>query len=213
MRIFSKELLVELRNPRTLSTILGLSLILGIFVALGLNRSQVSNLPRILPGIWLSLLSFILFIGAERMYDSDKRSLDALVLFHKKDPIDIFLSKVILCSFYGVLSGALLYLILFTFCGIRSPLSVIDSLLISALFSVGTSSIGIVLGRMTSQTLGRFILIPILGVPIISPLFFGLIESYFDITLYQQNSWIWFCIFINVLYLTLSGLTYSRTFR
>ncbi|GEM_PF-6108395 len=215
MNFLSKEVLIELRNPKSLSTILGLTLILGIFVALGLNRAQVSNLPRIFPGVWLSLLSFILFIGIERLYDSDRRNraLDALVLFHKKEPLDIFISKLIICSIYGIFSGTLLFLTLFTFCGIHPPLSFLNSILISALFSIGVSSVGVTLANMTSQTLGRFILIPILGVPIISPLFFGLIEAYFGFTIYSDTSWIWFCVFLNILYISLSGLTYSRTFK
>jgi ABC-type transport system involved in cytochrome c biogenesis permease component len=213
MRLIKKELIVELRNPKALSTVLGLTLILGIFVALGLNRSQVSNLERILPGVWLSVLSFILFVGTERMYDSDKRSLDGLVLFHKIPPLEIFLSKLTLSIVYGTLSGSLMYIVIFTFCGINSPLSAINVVLISLIFSVGVSSIGITLSRMTSQTLGRFILIPILGVPLISPLFFGLIEVYYGFTIYNDTFWLWFCCLIDILYFGISGLLYSRTFR
>lgn len=213
MRLLKKECLVELRNPKAISTVLGLTIILGVFVALGLNRSQVGSLDRILPGVWLSVLSFVLFVGTERMYDSDKRSLDALVLFHKTEPSEIFLAKLLLCSLYGLISGSLMYLVLFTFCGINSPISLANVALISLLFSIGVSSIGITLSRMTSQTLGRFILIPILGVPLISPLFFGLIEVYYGFTIYNDTSWLWFCFFIDVLYLSISGLLYSRTFR
>lgn len=214
MNFLYKEVLIEFRNPKSLSTILGLTLILGIFVALGLNRAQVSNIPRIFPGVWLSILSFVLFIGIERLYDADRknRALDALVLFHKKEPIDIFISKIIICSTYGTFSGILLFVTLFTFCGIDPPLSLSNSVIISALFSIGVSSVGVTLANMTSQTLGRFILIPILGVPIISPLFFGLIEAYFGFTIYSDTSWIWFCVFLNIIYITLSSVLFRKSF-
>lgn len=212
MRLIKKELLIELRNPKALSTVLGLTLILGVFVALGLNRSQVPNLDRILPGVWLSVLSFILFVGTERMYDSDKRSLDGLVLFHRIPPLEIFLSKLTLSSIYGTLSGSLMYLVLFTFCGIQSPLSAISVILISLIFSIGVSSLGVTLSRMTSQTLGRFILIPILGVPLIAPLFFGLIEVYYGFTIYNDTFWLWFCCLIDILFVAIAGLLYQKTF-
>lgn len=178
-----KDLLIEYREKGILSAACMLSLMLNLFFGMSLSRALLpqSTLIKTVPAVFLVVSVIVLFLSIERTFDAERRtmSFERFLILEKRNPVSFFLSKLCIVFIISVLTFFFSSLLLTVFSGsLIMPFWVIAPLALP--LSLSVASLGICLGAMTSESGLKFILIVILGVPLLSPLFFSLLEALFD---------------------------------
>lgn len=215
-----KEILLEVRDPRVTFSLFALASVVGIFGGLGLSRGLIPNiyLERAIPVLWLCLVTLITLFAVERSFEHERedRAIEGLLVVSKKSAEFFFFIKVLILSLISCLSACYLFGLVSVFSSAASFVPIGSVLGISALISVGTTSIGLFVGSMTSQTRGRLILLPVIGLPLLSPLFFGGIEILLDsasgLPLFEQP-WLWFLITLDLAYVLITTYIFPYVIR
>lgn len=215
-----KEILLEIRDPRVTFSLFALASVVGIFGGLGLSRGLIPSIyiERAIPVLWLCLVTLITLFAVERSFEHERedRAIEGMLVVNKKSAESFFFIKTVMLSMISCLSACYLFALVSVFSSVSFFIPIGSVLGISALISVGITAIGLFVGSMTSQTRGRLILLPVIGLPLLSPLFFGGIEILLDsassLSLIEQP-WMWFLVTLDLAYVLITTYIFPYVIR
>lgn len=215
-----KEVLIEIRDPRVSFSLFALGSVVGIFGGLGLSRALIpfTYLDRAIPVLWLCLVSLITLFAVERSFEHERedRAIEGFLIVNKNSAESFFLIKTLVLTLISTFSAFYLYSLITVFSSAAFSIPTFTIVVLSLLLSMGVTSIGLFVGSMTSQTRGRLILLPVLGLPLLSPLFFSSIEillnSFSGLPLFEEP-WFWFLLTLDLAYVLITTYIFPYVIR
>ena len=211
MSFLRKEILLETRDPRVVSSLLALASVVGVFGGLGISRAllPLTYSTRVIPVLWICFAALLTLFAVERSFEHERedRALEGALIIRKRNAQEFFLSKVFILSLIGFFSSMYLFAVLSMFSSLSVSLSGMVLVSVAAMLSIGVVTIGLFVGSMTSETKARLILLPVIGLPLLSPLMFACIEVILDSLSGAEllaHPWFWFSLTLDLVYVALT---------
>ncbi len=168
--ILGKDVLMELRKWKILTSMILFSLLAVVLFHLSLGES-IENTPSVAAGIlWITFV-FAGVLGLNKSFQDEKenRSIDGILLA----PVNIesvYLGKTAANFLFLTVSEGVTVLFFAVFFRLDDPLVWLRSLPLILINTLGFCSVGTILAAMAVSTRHREILLPILLYPLIVPL-------------------------------------------
>lgn len=218
--LLKKELLLELRSYEFLAVLFGLSLLLSVIIALGVQNAVVSsdNIIRFFPTfIWVIFL-FSSTTATGRSFESEleHRAIDAVIM-SSRTATAIYCSKVFVHTFFILLGHVASTLALAALLDMPLHRWALPLLSISIAVSFAYSSLSTLLASLTSTAKLRGVLLPLILFPALFPLFLAAVEITLQLIIDQSFSyssfWFTFLLLLDLIYFLLGLNLYEFTIK
>lgn len=175
LTIARKDFLLELRNRDILVSLVVFAMLVLIIFNFAIELTAV-NLDALGPGILWVAIAFAGVIGLNRTFvlEKDHDALDGLMLA----PVSrdtIFLGKALGSMGFILLSELVIFPVFAALFGV--DILRLETLAVALLASLGLAAAGTVFGAMAVSTRSREIMLPVLFLPVISPVLIGAVEA------------------------------------
>lgn len=175
LTIARKDFLLELRNRDILVSLVVFAMLVLIIFNFAIELTAV-NLDALGPGILWVAIAFAGVIGLNRTFvlEKDHDALDGLMLA----PVSrdtIFLGKALGSMGFILLSELVIFPVFAALFGV--DILRLETLAVALLTSLGLAAAGTVFGAMAVSTRSREIMLPVLFLPVISPVLIGAVEA------------------------------------
>lgn len=206
-----KDLLLEVRNREIVVSIAVFALlVLAIFsFTLDLNNLQQAKLVG--PGVLWTGIAFAGVIGINRSFsiETEHETLDGLMLAPISRDL-LFLGKT-LGNFLFLLISQILIIPVFALL-FNAVIFRPEMLVICLLTTIGFSSVGTIFGALAARARSREIMLPMLFLPVISPLMLAAIEVTSGIVKEENSAyiskWMQLAIGFDLVFLILSAVLF-----
>lgn len=209
--VFGKDLRVELRSRVMVNQVLPFAAVTLVLFAFAFDTNQ-QVLLKITPGLFWVATTFATLLAIQRSIaiEADNQAKDALLLYGL-DPAGIFLGKllavVIEClALEVVLTAGVIVLF-------NARINSILLLTVSAILgTIGTCAVGIVYGAISSVSKVRETLLPLLILPVVSPVLLSGTKAWQD-GLAQKASlsdpWVGLLLAFSLVYVALGLVSFG----
>jgi heme exporter protein B len=211
--LFTKDLLVELRNRETFTVMLFFAVVMLFLFHFSLNPER-ENTASLAPGLlWLAFL-FTGVLGLGRSFQAEQANdcLEQLLLI-PGDRGYIYLGKL-MGNVAFMLAVELLILPLFAlFFQLDLWLALLPLLAVAVLGTLGFAAIGTLFSALTSNVRAREVLFPLLLFPLLVPLIIGTVTATAITlgggTLGEASPWLKLLTAFDTIFLVISYLTFE----
>jgi heme exporter protein B len=211
--LFTKDLLVELRNRETFTVMLFFAVVMLFLFHFSLNPER-ENTASLAPGLlWLAFL-FTGVLGLGRSFQAEQANdcLEQLLLI-PGDRSYIYLGKL-MGNVAFMLAVELLILPLFAlFFQLDLWLALLPLLAVAVLGTLGFAAIGTLFSALTSNVRAREVLFPLLLFPLLVPLIIGTVTATAITlgggTLGEASPWLKLLAAFDTIFLVISYLTFQ----
>ncbi len=215
-----KDLLLEVRRKEVLFSSLFIALALCVMIAFGIQNAFVEGVViyKLFPSLlWIVfILSVAVSLGRSNEYDSELRALDGLLVSGVPVTL-IYISKVVVHCLIMALVQALTLLVLPTLLGIDLSKFAIPLMAISFLVIWGYSSLATLLCGMTNGSSIKSLLLPLLLLPLLSPILFAATELTATLlsfgTISIESPWLSLLFGLAIVYFVLGVNLYSSVIK
>ena len=218
--LLRKDLLVEARRREALATLLFLSVLLGVVIALGIHNSfvQPSVVYKLTPTLFwvVFILTASVSIGKTSEYDQQLRAIDGVLLSGVSYPT-IFVAKT-LSNLIIILVGQVVAFFSFALL-LNVDVSVIfgEFMVVALGVVIAYSSLVTLLSGITSSSRLRSLLLPLIALPLMFPLFFCAVEICGELFANRKVAWdsVWVSLLLglDVMYFVLGLNLYEYVIR
>ena len=165
LTIIWKDIVAELRTKQTVASVLVFALLVLVIFAFAF---EPQNIPPVAAGILWVAFAFggMLGLGRSFVMEKDKGSLDGLLL----TPVDrsvIYFGKMIANLIFMLVISVVVLLLFYVL--LNMPVLRIELFAIVVLASIGFSAVGTLFSALAANTTSRDVMLPILFLPIVSP--------------------------------------------
>lgn len=209
--LLRKDLRCELRSRESLILVLCLALLLAVTASVGLEQSFLTppELERVFPTVlWLVFLfSATLAVTRSFEYEVSNGAIDGLLLTGVSPGL-IFTSKLISNCVVTLLGQTVAFSALTALLNLPYFALLLPILALSAMVTVGYSSLATILTAMTVGSRLRGMLLPLILLPLLFPLLFSALELTINLlsssSINTASFWFVLLLAFDVVYLTLS---------
>jgi heme exporter protein B len=218
--LLRKDLLVEARRREALATLLFLSVLLGVVVALGIHNSfvQPSVVYKLTPTLFwvVFILAGSVSIGKTSEYDQQLRAIDG-VLLSGVSYSTMYVAKT-LSNLIIILVGQVVAFFTFALLLNVDVSAIFGEFMVVALgVVVAYSSLLTLLSGIASSSRLRSLLLPLIALPLMFPLFFCAVEICGELFANRQVAWdsVWVSLLLglDVVYFVLGLNLYEYVIR
>ena len=207
-----KDLLLELRNKDVVVAVAGFALLIMVIFTFSLNLSQDS--ARLIgPGVLWSAVAFAGVTGLNRAFslEVEGNTLEALMLAPISRDL-IFLGKALGNFLFITVALAVVlpvFAVLFNLVIFRW-----EMLAISLLATVGFSAVGTLFAAMSVRVRAREVMLPLLFLPIVTPLIMAAVESTSHMvngrSWSDMSEWLQLAVAFDVVFLVVSAFVFQH---
>lgn len=207
-----KDLLLELRNKDVVVAVAGFALLIMVIFTFSLNLSQDS--ARLIgPGVLWSAVAFAGVTGLNRAFslEVEGNTLEALMLAPISRDL-IFFGKALGNFLFITVALAVVlpvFAVLFNLVIFRW-----EMLAISLLTTVGFSAVGTLFAAMSVRVRAREVMLPLLFLPIVTPLIMAAVESTSHMvngrSWSDMSEWLQLAVAFDVVFLVVSAFVFQH---
>lgn len=187
-----KDLKIEFRSKEMLISLCTLSLILSILFSLGAQEAFLDEktITRLFPVfLWTSFVcAGTMSIGRSFEYEFEDGALDGLLL-SKIPTSSLFISKWLSNLLITLLNAFILELLYCIFLDIDPTRIFPEIILPTFLVATGYSALATILAALTHYARVKNLLLPLILLPLLFPIFFGALETTYEILFDRWSLW------------------------
>jgi heme exporter protein B len=180
MRIFRKDVAIELRTREIVFSVLTFSLLATVIIALGFYE-DVGQVEIYGAGVIWVVVLFTCTLGLNRLFDAERQD-DCLagLLLTPCDTRSIYIGKVlfqlVVCSVMIVVTVPVIFLF-FNMFQLTTPSGVLVIAMTLVLGIIGFSIVGTLFAAMLLNTRLREVLLPVVVYPLVTPVIIGGVQA------------------------------------